>query len=84
MLNQIISKVIKEASSDGGIGRGAFIPPVQPGLRPWSGESLHPFTQAVSKYKSPLVQYDSYDHTWDLRHDQIIELERAHQKYRIS
>jgi hypothetical protein len=80
MLNQIISKVIKEASSDGGIGRGAFIPPVQPGLRPWSGESLHPFTQAVSKYKSPLVQYDSYDHTWDLRHDQIIELERVASK----
>jgi len=80
MLNQIISKVIKEASSDGGIGRGAFIPPVQPGLRPWSGESLHPFTQAVSKYKSPLVQYDSYDHTWDLRHDQIIELERTASK----
>ena len=77
MLNQIISKVIKEASSDGGIGRGAFVPPIQPGLRDFSGQSLQPYTQAVSKYKSPLVQYDSYDHTWDLRHDQIIELERT-------
>jgi hypothetical protein len=77
MLNQIISKVIREATSDGGGGRGAFIPPIQPGLREFSGQSLQPFTQAVSKYKSPLVQYDSYDHTWDLRHDQIIELERT-------
>ena len=30
MLNQIISKVIKEASSDGGIGRGTYVPPMQP------------------------------------------------------
>lgn len=77
MLNQIISKVIREATGDGGGGaRGAYMPPMQPGLRPFSGESLQPFTQSVSKYKSPLVQYDSYDHTWDLRHDQIIELEK--------
>jgi hypothetical protein len=80
MLNQIISKVIKEASSDGGIGRGAYVPPMQPGLRPFSGQTLAPFTQAVSKYKSPLVQYDSYDHTWDLRIKQIIELERTASK----
>jgi hypothetical protein len=77
MLNQIISKVIREATGDGGGGRGAFIPPIQPGLRPWSGESLQPFTQAVSNYKNPLVQYDSYDHTWDLRTKQIIELEKT-------
>lgn len=77
MLNQIISKVIKEASSDGGIGRGAFVPPMQPGLRPFSKETLAPFNQPVSEYKSPLVQYDSYDHTWDLRSDQIRELEKT-------
>ena len=77
MLNQIITKVIKEATSDGGGARGSYIPPMQPGLRPFSGESLQPYNLSVSKYKSPLVQYDSYDHTWDLRHDQIIELERT-------
>ena len=77
MLNQIISKVIREATSDGGGGRGAYIPPMQPGLRAFSAQTLAPFTQQVSKYKSPLVQYDSYDHSWDLRRDQIIELERT-------
>ena len=76
-LDRIISKIIKEASGDSSGSRGSYIPPLQPGLRPWSGESLHPFTQSVSDYKSPLVQYDSYDKTWDLRSDQIRELEKT-------
>jgi len=76
-LDRIISKLIKEATGDSSGGRGSYIPPIQPGLRPWSGESLHPFTQSVSDYKNPLVQYDSYDKTWDLRSDQIRELEKT-------
>jgi hypothetical protein len=76
-LDRIISKIIKEATGDATGGRGAYIPPLQPGLRPWSGESLHPFTQSVSDYKNPLVQYDSYDKTWDLRSVQIRELEKT-------
>lgn len=76
-LNKIIKKVIREATGDGGGGRGSYIPPMQPGLRPFEKSSLEPFNQPVSDYKSPLVQYDSYDKTWDLRHDQIIELERT-------
>ena len=79
-LDRIISKIIKEASGDSSGSRGSYIPPLQPGLRPWSGESLHPFTQSVSDYKSPLVQYDSYDKTWDLRSDQIRELEKTASK----
>jgi hypothetical protein len=77
MLNQIISKVIREATGDGGGSRGSYIPPMQPGLRPFSKELLAPFIQSVSDYKSPLVQYDSYDHTWDLRSGQIRELEKT-------
>lgn len=80
MLNQIIYKVIKEATSDNGGGRGAYIPPMQPGLRPFNKQTLEPFTQPVSNYKSPLVQYDSYDHDWSLRLNQIIELERQASK----
>lgn len=77
ILNKIIKRVIKEATSDASGSRGSYIPPMQPGLRPFEKSSLEPFTQPVSDYKSPLVQYDSYDKTWDLRHDQIIELERT-------
>ena len=77
ILNKIIKRVIKEATSDASGSRGSYIPPMQPGLRPFEKSSLEPFNQPVSDYKSPLVQYDSYDKTWDLRHDQIIELERT-------
>lgn len=76
-LNKIIKRVIKEATSDASGSRGGYIPPMQPGLRPFEKSSLEPFNQPVSNYKSPLVQYDSYDKTWSLRHDQIIELERT-------
>ena len=74
-INQIIHKLLKEATGDSSGGRGSYVAPMQPGLRPFSGESLQPFTQPVSKYKSPLVQYDSYDKSWDLRLNQIKELE---------
>ena len=79
-LNQIIRKVIKEGTGDSTGGRGSYVPPLQPGLRAFSEESLQPFIQSVSDYKSPLVQYDSYDKTWDLRRDQIKELEKTASK----
>jgi hypothetical protein len=79
-LNQIIRRVIREATTDGGGARGSYIPPLQPGLRSWEKTPLDPFVQAVSDYKSPLVQYDSYDKTWDLRSDQIRELEKTASK----
>jgi hypothetical protein len=79
-LNKIINSVLKEATSDSTGSRGSYIPPMQPGLRPWFKDSLSPFNQPVSDYKSPLVQYDSYDHKWDLRHRQIKELEKTASK----
>ena len=79
-LDKIINRVIKEATADRTGSRGSYIPPIQPGLRPFSGESLTPYTQSVSDYKSPLVQYDSYDKKWDLRRDQIKELEKTASK----
>ena len=50
---------------------------MQPGLRPFEKSSLAPFNEPVSDYKSPLVQYDSYDKSWNLRKDQIVKLERT-------
>ena len=76
-LDKIIKKVVKEGTADMTGSRGSYIPPMQPGLRAFSKESLQPFTDAVSKYKSPLVQYDSYDKSWDLRSGQIKELEKT-------
>ena len=76
ILNKIIKKVIKEATGDSSGGRGSYAPPMQPGLRYWKNTSLDPFTDAVSDFKSPLVQYDSYDKKFDLRRNQIIKLEK--------
>lgn len=79
-LDKIIRKVIKEATGDVTGSKGTYIPPMQPGLRPFSGESLQPFTTSVSDFKSPLVQYDSYDGKFDLRLDQIKKLEKTASK----
>jgi hypothetical protein len=79
-LDRIIKRVIKEATSQRGGAAGAYITPVQPGFRPFSEDSLAPFNEPVSKYNSPLVQYDSLDHKMDLRKDQIAKLEKEANK----
>lgn len=76
--DSLIKKILREATTDSG-SRGSYIAPLQPGLRDFQNK-LDPFTTPVSSYKSPLVQYDSYDHTWDLRSDQIKELEKSAKK----
>jgi hypothetical protein len=77
ILSKIIKKVVREATGDSSGGRGSYAPPMQPGLRYWDKSSLGPFSDAVSDFKSPLVQYDSYDHKFDLRLDQIKKLEKV-------
>lgn len=79
-IDNIIKKVLREATGDSSGGRGSYTPPMQPGLRYWANSSLGPFSDAVSDFKSPLVQYDSYDHKFDLRMDQIKELEKVASK----
>ena len=76
--DSLIKKILREATTDSG-SRGSYTPPLQPGLRDFQNK-LDPFTTPVSDYKSPLVQYDSYDHTWDLRSDQIKKLEKTAKK----
>ena len=79
-LNQIIRKVIKEATGDSTGSRGSYVPPLQPGFRPWKKSSLGPYIQAVSDYDSPLLSYDSYDGSMDERRDQIKKIEREARK----
>jgi len=76
-LDRLIRKIVKEATGDSSGGRGSYAPPMQPGLRPWDKSSLGPFSDEVSDYKIPLVQYDSYDEKFDLRRKQIKELEKT-------
>jgi len=79
MSKNIIKKNIDEATISSG-SRGTFVPPLQPGLKPFKKTELSPFNLPVSNYKSPLVQYDSYDKDWDLRRKQINDLEKKASK----
>ena len=74
------NQLVSEATGDRVGGSGAYIPPLQPGEREFAKSQLKPFTNPVSDYKSPLVQYDSYDHKWDLRKDEIKKLEKTARK----
>jgi hypothetical protein len=61
MIDDIIKKVLKEATSDSSGGRGSYIAPLQMGIRKFSKKIMVPFTEPVSKYDSPDLEYDSYD-----------------------
>lgn len=71
---------ITEVTSSSTGGRGSYIAPLQPGLRPFKKNVLAPFTDEVSKYDSPLLQYDSYDGKMDERIDQIKDIEKTAKK----
>jgi len=73
-------KHISEATSDSSVNKGGYIPPLQPGIRPFNKNSLAPFTDNVSDYDSPLLQYDSYDGKMDLRKNQIKKIEQQAKK----
>ncbi len=70
---------ITEATSDSS-GRGSYIGPLQPGMRPFKKDELAPFTDSVSDYDSPLLAYDSYDGKMDERRKQIRDIERKAKK----
>ena len=78
-LNQIIKKVLSEATSDGG-GRGSYVAPLQPGIRLFKKIDLQPFTIEVSKYDSPMLEYDSYDGSMDETKKQIKKIESKAKK----
>ena len=64
MLKDLIRKTLLEATSDSS-GNGSFIAPLQPGMRKFKETQLGPYTDKVSKYDSPMLDYDSYDGKMD-------------------
>jgi hypothetical protein len=78
-LNQIINKVLSEATSDGG-GRGSYVAPLQLGVRKFKTTQNGPFTKPVSKYDSPMLEFDSYDGSMDETKKQIKKIESKAKK----
>jgi len=73
-IKHIVNKIIKEATSESG-SRGSYILPMQLGLRKFKKDILAPFTDEVSHYDSPLLQYDSMDGKMDETPKQIKKIE---------
>ena len=78
-LNQLIKKILSEATSDGG-GRGSYVAPLQPGVRFFKKIDMQPFTIPVSKYDSPMLEFDSYDGSMDETKKQIKKIESKAKK----
>lgn len=71
---------VNEATGDSSGARGSYIAPLQPGIRVFKKSQLGPFTEPVSDYDSPLLQYDSYDGSMDETKNQIKKIETKAKK----
>jgi hypothetical protein len=80
MLRDIIKKVLNEATSDGGGSRGSYVAPLQLGIRVFKKNEMAPFTTPVSKYDSPMLEFDSYDGKMDETKKQIKKIESKAKK----
>jgi len=65
---------INEATSDGG-SKGSYVGPLQLGIRKFKKSEMNPFTIPVSKYDSPMLEFDSYDGSMDETKKQIKKIE---------
>ena len=65
---------INEATSDNG-SKGSYVGPLQPGIRKFKKSEMGPFTIPVSKYDSPMLEFDSYDGSMDETKKQIKKIE---------
>ena len=79
MIEDIINKVLKEATSSSG-SRGSYVAPLLPGERYFKPNVLAPFNDDVSKYVSPELEYDSYDNKMSYSKKTISKKEKQAKK----
>jgi hypothetical protein len=80
MIEDIIKKIIREATSTSTGSRGSYIAPLMPGIREFDDSENKPFTIQVSKYDSPFLEYDSYDGSMKTPKKQIKKIEKKAKK----
>jgi len=80
MIENIVKKILSEATSDSSGSRGSYIAPLQMGIRRFKNTQLGPFIDTVSKYNSPELEYDSYDGKMDTPKDKRKKIERIADK----
>lgn len=74
-----IKEIIQETTSEMG-SRGSYIVPLRPGIRSFDNSQLGPFTERVSNYDSPYLEYDSYDGKMDTPKNKIKKIESKAKK----
>ena len=75
-----MGKNLNEATSTSGGSGGSYVAPLQPGIRYFKKNVMGPFTEPVSKYKSPDLEYDSYDNKMERSKKQIGKEEKMAKK----
>jgi len=80
MINEIVRRIIQEATSTSTGGRGSYIAPISFGIREFEDDINQPFTIQVSKYDSPFLEYDSYDGKMETPKKQIKKIEKKAEK----
>jgi len=80
IIDNLIKKILREATSDSNGGRGSYVAPLRPGLREFDKSQLTPFDIPVSKYDSPYLSYDSYDGKMKTPKKEIKKLETKARK----
>jgi len=80
MIDDIIRRVIREATTTSTNGRGSYIAPLTNGIRVFKDVDNQPFTIQVSKYDSPFLEYDSYDGSMSTPKKQIKKIEKQAEK----
>ena len=80
MIENIIKKILNEATSTSTGSRGSYIAPLAPGIREFDDSQNQPFTTQVSKYDSPFLEYDSYDGSMKTPKKQIKKIEKKAKK----
>ena len=80
MIDDIIKKILNEATSTSTGSRGSYIAPLEPGIRKFKDIDNQPFTIQVSNYDSPYLEYDSYDGSMKTPKKQIKKIEKTAKK----
>ena len=80
MIREVIKKILKEATSDGGQSRGSYILPMQPGLRIFDKSQLAPFNIEVSDFENAELYADSLDGNMDVSEHEIRKMENVARK----
>ena len=80
MIDDIIKKVLKEATSTSTNAKGGYIAPMQAAVRPFNDDVMAPFTDPVSKYINPELEYDSYDGYMSTSKKNIVKKEKKAKK----